>query len=77
KFFYTIPRLQNPLGISYTLEEKKEIVRLAQQYEVYIVEDDYLADFDASKSLPFHYLDMESRVIYLKSFTITLFPALR
>lgn len=77
KFFYTIPRLQNPLGISYTLEEKKEIVRLAQQYKVYIVEDDYLADFDASKSLPFHYLDMESRVIYLKSFTTTLFPALR
>lgn len=77
KFFYTIPRLHNPLGTSYSLEEKKEIVRLAQKYQVYIVEDDYLADFDANKTPPLHYLDMENRVIYLKSFTTTLFPALR
>ena len=76
-FFYTIPRLHNPLGTSYTLEEKKEIVRLAQTYQVYIVEDDYLADFDSSRTVPFHYLDTENRVIYLKSFTTTLFPALR
>ena len=76
-FFYTIPRLHNPLGTSYTLEEKKEIVRLAQTYQVYIVEDDYLADFDSNRTVPFHYLDTENRVIYLKSFTTTLFPALR
>ena len=77
KFFYTIPRLHNPLGTTYSLEEKKEILRLAQQYEVYIIEDDYLADFDKSKSLPLHYLDTQDRVIYIKSFTTTLFPALR
>lgn len=77
RFFYTIPRLHNPLGTSYSLEEKKEIIRLAQKYQVYIVEDDYLADFDLSRTVPFHYLDTENRVIYLKSFTTTLFPALR
>lgn len=77
KFFYTIPRLHNPLGTTYSLEEKKEILRLAQQYEIYIIEDDYLADFDKSKSLPLHYLDTQDRVIYIKSFTTTLFPALR
>lgn len=77
KFFYTIPRLHNPLGTAYSLAEKKEILRLAQEYQVYIVEDDYLADFDASKTVPFYYLDTENRVIYLKSFTTTLFPALR
>ncbi|TFU18699.1 PLP-dependent aminotransferase family protein, partial [Rothia nasimurium] len=44
---------------------------------VYIIEDDYLADFDSSHSLPLHYLDTDNRVIYIKSFTPTLFPALR
>ena len=77
RFFYTIPRLHNPLGSSYSLEEKKEILHLAQKYQVYIVEDDYLADFDANKTVPIHYLDTKDRVIYLKSFTTTLFPALR
>ncbi len=77
KFFYTIPRLHNPLGTSYSLQEKKEIVRLAQRYQVYIVEDDYLADFDTEEKTPLHYLDTEENVIYIKSFTTTLFPALR
>lgn len=77
KFFYTIPRLHNPLGTTYSVEEKKEILRLAQQYQVYIIEDDYLADFDQSKALPLHYLDTKEQVIYIKSFTPTLFPALR
>ncbi len=77
KFFYTIPRLHNPLGSSYSLASKKALIQLAQQYQVYIIEDDYLADFDEQKSLPLHYLDADNRVIYIKSFTPTLFPALR
>lgn len=75
--FYTIPRLHNPLGTSYSLETKKEIVRLADLYNIYLIEDDYLADFDSERQVPLHYLDTEDRVIYLKSFTPTLFPALR
>ena len=77
KFFYTIPRLHNPLGSTYDLATKTAIVKLAHQYNVYIIEDDYLADFDSSHSLPLHYLDTDNRVIYIKSFTPTLFPALR
>ncbi|HGF1449544.1 TPA: PLP-dependent aminotransferase family protein [Streptococcus suis] len=77
KFFYTIPRLHNPLGASYDLASLKKIIELAERYQVYLVEDDYLADFDAQKHLPLHYLDTAGRVIYIKSFTPTLFPALR
>lgn len=77
KFFYTIPRLHNPLGSTYTLDTKQSIVNLAKKYNVFIIEDDYLADFDSSRSLPLHYFDTDSRVIYIKSFTPTLFPALR
>ncbi|MGU7979350.1 aminotransferase-like domain-containing protein [Streptococcus suis] len=77
KFFYTIPRLHNPLGSTYDIATKTAIVKLAKQYDVYIIEDDYLADFDSSHSLPLHYLDTDNRIIYIKSFTPTLFPALR
>ncbi len=77
KFFYTIPRFHYPLGHSYSRQDKEEILRLAQLYDVYIVEDDYLSDFDSRRELTFHYLDNSQRVIYIKSFSTSLFPALR
>ena len=77
KFFYTIPRFHYPLGHSYSDQEKRAILNLANQYGVYIVEDDYLGDLDPRKGQTFHYLDTEERVIYIKSFSTSLFPALR
>ena len=77
KFFYTIPRYHYPLGHSYSEQEKRAILNLANQYGVYIVEDDYLGDLDPKKGQTFHYLDTEDRVIYIKSFSTSLFPALR
>ena len=77
KFFYTIPRFHYPLGHSYSDQEKRAILDLANQYDVYIVEDDYLGDLDPRKGQTFHYLDTEDRVIYIKSFSTSLFPALR
>ena len=77
KFFYTIPRFHYPLGHSYSDQEKRVILNLANQYGVYIVEDDYLGDLDPRKGQTFHYLDTEDRVIYIKSFSTSLFPSLR
>ena len=77
KFFYTIPRFHYPLGHSYSDQEKRAILDLANQYGVYIVEDDYLGDLDSKKGQTFHYLDTEDRVIYIKSFSTSIFPALR
>ncbi|WPC44419.1 PLP-dependent aminotransferase family protein [Clostridium sp. JS66] len=78
KCFYTIPRFHNPLGTSYSSEEKKQILKLAEKYDVYIIEDDYLADLEIkSNSYPMYYDDISSRVIYLKSFSKILLPGLR
>lgn len=78
KFFYTIPRYHNPLGTSYSKEEKKNILKLAQKYDVYIVEDDYLSDFEQdSKADPIFSYDNSSHVIYLKSYSKIIFPGLR
>ncbi|WBW97819.1 aminotransferase-like domain-containing protein [Oceanirhabdus sp. W0125-5] len=78
KFFYTIPRFHNPLGTSYNESTKKKIVELANKYDVYIVEDDYLADIEIKKSrLPIHYYDVNDRVIYVKSYAKSFMPGIR
>jgi len=78
KFFYTMPRLHNPLGISYSEKDKQKIVELAHKYDVYIIEDDYLSDIDYSmKRLPLHYYDTHHKVIYLKSFSKVFMPGMR
>ncbi len=78
KFFYTMPRFHNPLGTSYSQKEKKAIVKLAQKYDVFIVEDDYLADLEQdSKADPIYAYDNFSQVIYLKSYSKIIFPGLR
>ena len=77
KFFYTIPRFHYPLGHSYSEQEKRAILDLAAKYQIYIVEDDYLGDLDPKMGQTFHYLDQNGLVIYIKSFSTSLFPALR
>lgn len=78
KFFYTVPRFLNPLGTSYTLEQKQRIAELARQYDVYIVEDDYLADLEEDTKVdPLYALDSSNHVIYVKSFSKTILPGLR
>ncbi|MED3575581.1 PLP-dependent aminotransferase family protein [Cytobacillus praedii] len=78
KFFYIIPRFHNPLGHCYTNKEKKKIVELAERYDVYIVEDDFLGDLDPNgKSDPLFSFDPSGRVIYVKSFSKVFLPGLR
>lgn len=78
KFFYTVPRFHNPLSTSYTRQEKESIIKLAQKYNVYIVEDDIAADLDTDKkSDPMFSYDNSSKVIYLKSYSKILMPGLR
>lgn len=78
KFFYIIPRFHNPLGHCYTNKEKKKIVELAEKYDVYIVEDDFLGDLDPnSKSDPLFSFEPSGRVIYIKSFSKIFLPGLR
>ncbi len=78
KCFYTIPRFSNPLGISYSNDDKKQILALAEKYDVYIIEDDYLGDLELKNNVyPMRYYDVSSRVVYIKSFSKILLPGLR
>ncbi len=79
KFFYIMPRFHNPLGSSLKEYQKKAIIKLAYKYNVYIVEDDFLADYETDrKSDPLFTYDYNRKyVIYLKSFSKIIFPGLR
>jgi DNA-binding transcriptional MocR family regulator len=78
KFFYTMPRFQNPTGFCYNDKQKRDIIRLANQYDVYIVEDDYLADLELEEKVdPLYAMEGRGRVIYIRSFSKTLLPGLR
>lgn len=78
KFFYIIARFHNPLGHCYTNSEKKKIVELAEKYDVYIVEDDFLGDLDSdTKADSLFSFAPSGRVIYIKSFSKVFLPGLR
>lgn len=78
KFFYTMSRYHNPLGTSYSVEERKAIAGLAGKYNVYILEDDYMADLGGDRCFdPIYAYDRTAHVIYLKSFSKIIFPGLR
>ncbi|MEW9701212.1 PLP-dependent aminotransferase family protein [Paenibacillus sp. SI8] len=78
KFFYTMSRYHNPLGTSYSTEERKAIAALATKYNVYVVEDDYMADLGEDRSFdPIYAYSLTSHVVYLKSFSKIIFPGLR
>lgn len=78
KFFYIMPRYQNPSGLCYNKEEKQAILQVADRYGVYIVEDDYLADLETEEREDSLYaMGEKERIIYVKSFSKTLLPGLR
>ncbi|MCM8709852.1 PLP-dependent aminotransferase family protein [Clostridium sp. SYSU_GA19001] len=70
KFFYTVPRNHSPLGTSYSKKQRQAIARLADKYDVYIVEDDYFADISFDRKYdPIYSYSEHSRNFYLKSFS--------
>ena len=79
KFIYAIPTFQNPQGWTMTLERRKEVVRLSQEYGVPILEDDCYADlrFEGEDVTSLHALDDTGRVMYVASFSKIIAPGVR
>ena len=76
---YVTPSCQFPLGIPMSLGRRRELLEWARRNQAWIVEDDYDCDIRYRRQpLPcLHALDPDGRVIYLGTFSKTLFPALR
>jgi len=76
---YVTPSHQFPLGVCMSLARRLTLLRAARDANSWIVEDDYDAEFRYT-SVPqpsLQSLDENRRVIYIGSFSKTLFPALR
>jgi 2-aminoadipate transaminase len=67
KFIYVISNFQNPSGISTTLDRRKRIVELAQEYGTLILEDDAYYDlrFRGERIPPIYTLDDSGSTMYL------------
>jgi GntR family transcriptional regulator/MocR family aminotransferase len=76
---YITPSHQFPLGVAMSLERRRRLLAWARASRAWVVEDDYDCDFRyRSQPLPcLHALDPDGRVIYVGTFSKTLFPALR
>jgi GntR family transcriptional regulator/MocR family aminotransferase len=76
---YVTPSCQFPLGLAMSLERRHQLLEWARRSHAWIVEDDYDCDIRyQSQPLPcLHALDPDGRVIYVGTFSKTLFPALR
>lgn len=80
KVFYLMSYFQNPSGISYSMEKKKSLLDLAEKYDFYIIEDDYLSELiydDSIEYRSFRDLDNNDRIIYIKSFSKIYLPGIR
>ncbi|KAA0010228.1 PLP-dependent aminotransferase family protein [Billgrantia pellis] len=73
------PTCNNPLGYTMPEARKRELVALAQRFDVAIIEDDIYGDlaFTASRPRSVKSFDDEGRVLMCSSFSKTLMPGLR
>ena len=78
KFLYTIPNFHNPAGVTLSLVRRREIVEIARQHEILIIEDNPygLLGFN-EEPYPALRADDKENVIYLGSFSKTFAPGLR
>ncbi len=78
KFMYMLPNFHNPAGVTISLERRKKLVELADEYNIFIVEDDPYGElrYEGEDITPMIVLKKE-RVIYLSTFSKTLAPGIR
>ncbi len=91
KMIYALPNFQNPSGITMSGERRARLVRLADKYEVPIIEDDPYGQlrYEGKHEKPLVVLDAQLRpevcydsfvlgnVLYLSTFSKTLAPGFR
>ena len=76
---FVAPSHHYPLGVTMSLARRLELLDWARRADAWIIEDDFDSEFRyaGQPQLALQGLDTEDRVIYLGTFSKTLFPALR
>lgn len=79
RFIFTTPSHQYPLGMSMSVPRRLMLIDYAQRTGCWIVEDDYDSEFrfEGRPLASLQGLDRHERVIYMGTFSKTLFPGMR
>jgi 2-aminoadipate transaminase len=79
KFIYTVPTFQNPAGVTMSLPRRERLVRIAQERELLVLEDNPygLLRYEGDPVPTLRALDGGEFVIYLGTFSKILSPGIR
>ncbi|HEY42814.1 MAG TPA: PLP-dependent aminotransferase family protein [Anaerolineae bacterium] len=78
RFIYVLPNFHNPAGTTLPLERRKQLVEIARQHDLVIIEDDPYGElrYEGEDITPIFRLAPE-RTLYLSTFSKTLAPGIR
>ncbi len=79
KLIYTIPNFHNPTGTCLNSARRRQLIVLADRYNVPILEDDFVGDlrYEGRAQPSLKALDPGGQVIYISTFSKMLMPGLR
>jgi 2-aminoadipate transaminase len=79
KIIYLMSNYHNPAGIMISQERRKELPRIAEEFNCFIAEDDAYSEllYDDNDQTPVKAYDMTGNVLYLGSFSKLVAPGLR
>src|SRR3954464_4801041 len=79
KLAHIIPNFQNPAGYTLSLDKRRRLLELAEQYDFVIFEDDPYVElrFEGERLPTMLSLDSSEHVIYASSFSKTVCPGIR
>jgi GntR family transcriptional regulator / MocR family aminotransferase len=79
KLIYTIPNFHNPTGTCLSSPRRRQLIILADRYNIPILEDDFVGDlrYEGRTQPALKALDPGGRVIYINTFSKILMPGLR
>ena len=79
KLIYTIPNFHNPTGTCLNSARRRQLIVLADRYNIPILEDDFVGDlrYEGRAQPSLKALDPGGQVIYVSTFSNMLMPGLR
>jgi GntR family transcriptional regulator/MocR family aminotransferase len=79
RLIYTMPNFHNPTGACMSAQRRRQLIGLADRYNIPILEDDFVGDLRyEGRALPaLKSIDPGGRVLYVSTFSKMLMPGLR
>lgn len=79
RLIYVTPSHQFPLGVTMSLARRLSLLEWARERDAFVIEDDYNSEYryGGRPLASLQGLDRDGRVIYIGTFSKTIFPALR